>query len=98
LPRHPRVLQEIINTAILSQCMVQDMKMSVAKKVLIGLGAVLAVTGNAMAYYMMTATHEETVLFMTTEVFTYERDAIVTPLAIGIIGVALLVLGALVKD
>jgi len=35
---------------------------------------------------------------VTTEVFTYERDAIITPVAIGVIGVVLLVLGAMVKD
>jgi hypothetical protein len=74
------------------------MKMPAPKKILIGLGAALAVIGDALAYYMMTVTHEETVLFITTEVFTYERDAIITPVAIGIIGVVLLVLGATAKD
>lgn len=74
------------------------MKMPLTKKILIGLGAALAVIGDALAYYMMTVTHEETVLFVTTEVFTYERDAIITPMAIAIIGVMLLVLGASVKD
>lgn len=72
--------------------------MSLPKKILIGLGAALAVAGDALAYYMMTAMHEETVLFMTTEVFTYERDAIITPVAIGILGVTMMVLGAMVKD
>ncbi|HNU35488.1 MAG TPA: hypothetical protein PKJ15_02725 [Methanomassiliicoccales archaeon] len=74
------------------------MKMPVPKKILIGIGAALAVIGDALAYYMMTVTHEETILFVTTEVFTYERDAIITPVAIGVIGVVLLVLGAMVKD
>ena len=74
------------------------MKMPVTKKILIVSGAALAVIGDALAYYMMTVTHEETFLFVTTEVFTYERDAILTPVAIGIIGVVLLVLGALAKD
>ncbi len=74
------------------------MKMPVPKKIMIGLGAFLAVIGDTLAYYMMTVTHEETVLFMTTEVFTYERDAIITPVAIGIIGVLLLVLGTTAKD
>ncbi|MHC1710264.1 MAG: hypothetical protein AB9819_07650 [Methanomassiliicoccales archaeon] len=72
--------------------------MPLIRKILIGLGAALAVAGNALAYYMMTATHEEEVLFLTTEVFTYERDAIITPVAIAIIGVVLLVLGAMAKD
>jgi len=58
----------------------------------------LAAIGNVLAYYMMTVTHEETILFMTTEVFTYERDAIITPVAIGVIGVVLLVLGTIAKD
>jgi hypothetical protein len=35
---------------------------------------------------------------MTTEVFTYERDAIVTPVAIGVIGVILLLIAALSDD
>ncbi|OPX58203.1 MAG: hypothetical protein A4E29_01609 [Methanomassiliicoccales archaeon PtaB.Bin134] len=74
------------------------MKKPLAKRVLIGAGAVLAVVGNALAYYMMTVTHEETILFITTEVFTYERDAIITPVAIGLIGVLLLTLGAIAKD
>jgi hypothetical protein len=74
------------------------MKMPVLKKILIGIGAALAVVGDALAYYMMTAMHEETILFVTTEVFTYERDAIITPVAIGIIGVILLALGALATD
>jgi hypothetical protein len=74
------------------------MKMSALKRILIGIGAALAVIGDALAYYMMTVTHEETILFVTTEVFTYERDAIITPVAIGIIGVVLLVLGAMAKD
>lgn len=74
------------------------MKMSATRKVLIVLGTALAVAGDALAYYMMTAMHEETVLFVTTEVFTYEREAIITPVAIGIIGVVLLVLGATAKD
>ena len=74
------------------------MKMPVPKRILIGIGAALAVVGDALAYYMMTVTHEETILFVTTEVFTYERDAIITPVAIGIIGVVLLVLGAMAKD
>ncbi len=72
--------------------------MPVLKKILIGIGAALAVVGDALAYYMMTAMHEETILFVTTEVFTYERDAIITPVAIGIIGVILLALGALATD
>ena len=58
----------------------------------------MAAIGNVLAYYMMTVTHEETILFMTTEVFTYERDAIITPVAIGVIGVVLLVLGTIAKD
>ena len=74
------------------------MKMSALKRILIGIGAALTVIGDALAYYMMTVTHEETILFVTTEVFTYERDAIITPVAIGIIGVVLLVLGAMAKD
>lgn len=74
------------------------MKMPGLKKMLIGLGAALAVIGDVLAYYMMTVTHEETVFFVTTEVFTYERDAIITPVAIGIIGVVLLILGAMAKD
>lgn len=58
----------------------------------------MAFAGNGLAYYMMTAMHEETVLFITTEVFTYERDAIVTPVAIGVIGVILLLIAALSDD
>lgn len=58
----------------------------------------MAFAGHGLAYYMMTVTHEETVLFMTTEVFTYERDAIVTPVAIGVIGVILLLIAALSDD
>lgn len=74
------------------------MKIPVTKKIMIGLGAALALIGDGLAYYLMTATHEEEILFVTTEVFTYERDAIITPVAIGIIGAVLLVLGAMAKD
>jgi hypothetical protein len=74
------------------------MKLPLSRKIFAGLGAVLAFAGHGLAYYMMTVTHEETVLFMTTEVFTYERDAIVTPVAIGVIGVILLLIAALSDD
>ncbi len=84
--------------AVFFICTVKNMKMPVPKKILIGLGAALAVIGDGLAYYMMTAMHEEEILFVTTEVFTYERDAIITPVAIAIIGVVLLVLGAMAKD
>ena len=74
------------------------MKTPVTKKIMIGLGAALSLIGDGPAHYMMTSTHEEEILCATTEVFTYERDAIITPVDIGIIGAVLLVLGAMAKD
>lgn len=74
------------------------MKLPLSRKILAGIGAVLAFVGYGLAYYMMTVTHEETVFFITTEVFTYERDAIITPVAIGVIGVVLLLMAALTED
>lgn len=74
------------------------MKMPMSKKVLIGVGAIMAIAGDGLAYYFNTATHEESIGFFTYEVLTYDSDYVTGALALAVIGTVILVLGALVRD
>lgn len=75
------------------------MRMPLSKRLLIGAGAVLAVAGDALAYYFNTATRTETVdlgfLGEVTREVPYDADYVTGALVLGVIGVVILLLGAL---
>lgn len=78
------------------------MKIPVSKKILIGIGAAMAVAGDALAYYFNTATRMETVdlglLGEVTRQVPYETDYVTGMIALAVIGVVILLLGALVDN
>ncbi|HQN75421.1 MAG TPA: hypothetical protein PLQ92_01595 [Methanomassiliicoccales archaeon] len=74
------------------------MKMPISKKILAAAGAAMAIVGDSLAYYFNTATHEETVGFLTYEVLTYDADYVTGALALAIIGAVVLLMAALVES
>ena len=58
----------------------------------------MAVIGDVLAYYFNTATHTEGSGIFTYEVLTYDSDYVTGAIALGIIGVVVLLSAALSKD
>ncbi|HSV42094.1 MAG TPA: hypothetical protein VLH13_01620 [Methanomassiliicoccales archaeon] len=70
------------------------MKMPISKKIVAGAGATLTIVGDGRAYCFNTATHEETLGFITYDVLMYDTDRVTGAIALAIIRKVVLLMAA----